>query len=54
MSIMALQLSAESLGPAILADENVLFNTVQFDSGDISYNPATGEITLSSPGLVCQ
>jgi len=50
MSIMALQLTAETIGPAILADENVLFNTVQFDSRDISYNPATGEITLSSPG----
>ncbi len=49
MAIMALNIELVNNG-SLSPDQPVLFDKVKFQNGGILYNPATGEITFSSPG----
>ena len=49
MSDIALQIE-RTLDGSIAVSGNVIFDSVVYSSGDISYNPATGVITFNEPG----
>ncbi len=49
MSDIALQIE-RTLDGSIAVSGNVIFNSVVYSSGDISYNPATGVITFNETG----
>ena len=50
MGNVAMQLIAETLNSEVLTNENVLFDTIKYTSGDINYDINTGTITLTQPG----
>lgn len=49
MSNTALQLAYSAATP-VAGGHSILFNEVLFSSGDVTYNPASGEITFAQPG----
>lgn len=50
MASIALQLIAESINIDINSQESIVFDVVRYASDSVSYNPATGEITLFGIG----
>jgi hypothetical protein len=49
MSNIALQIERTTAG-SVAAGGNVVFNSIVFSAGNISYNRATGVITFNEPG----
>lgn len=50
MANVALQLEAQTISAEIQPNDNVIFDSLLYMDGDISYNSNTGEITITKPG----